>query len=117
MEATQALEILKPLADGIDPFTGEEFPSNSPYQNPQIVRALFSAVAALEKEKARSRKRGVLPARAGQPWTQQEDSELTAEIDSSKSLREMSVGHQRTNVAIQSRLVKLGKLESLDDLK
>ena len=117
MDATQALEIIKPLADGIDPLTGEELASDCLYQNPQVVRALFAAVAALEKERARIRKRGVLPARAGQPWNPQGDAELTAEFDSSKSLREMSFAHQRTAGSIQSRLVKLGKSESRDDLK
>lgn len=32
MENEQACQILKALADGVDPFTGERFPSGSPYQ-------------------------------------------------------------------------------------
>ena len=49
MEASQAVRILRALADGIDPYTGEVFPQESPYQHPDTVRALWSAVRALER--------------------------------------------------------------------
>ena len=48
MERDKALGILKALADGIDPATGEQFPAGSPYQYPDTVRALYQAVHALE---------------------------------------------------------------------
>lgn len=48
MEVSNAIQIVQALADGVDPHTGEAFPDNSPYQHPQTVRALFTAVKALE---------------------------------------------------------------------
>ncbi|RKX24994.1 MAG: hypothetical protein DRP45_06910 [Candidatus Zixiibacteriota bacterium] len=111
MEVTQALGIIKPLSDGIDPFTGEEFPFDSPYQNPQVIRALYLAVSALEKEKTRVKRQDSLPTNAGKPWSIEEDNELVKTFDSGKSLKELSDIYQRTERAIQSRLIKLGKIQ------
>ena len=41
MENSKALRIIKILADGVDPTTGEVFDQNSPYQNPDVIRALL----------------------------------------------------------------------------
>ena len=35
METTEARVIVKTLAQGIDPTTGEVFPQNSPYNDPR----------------------------------------------------------------------------------
>ncbi len=48
MDKLESLKILKQLAEGIDPYTGEILPDRSPYQQPQTVRALFQAIIALE---------------------------------------------------------------------
>ncbi|WP_189000612.1 HRDC domain-containing protein [Deinococcus roseus] len=48
MESREALRILQLLADGVDPHSGEVFEDTSPYQHPQVVRALFYAVGAIE---------------------------------------------------------------------
>lgn len=48
MEQTRALEVIQSLAAGTDPFTGEVFGPGSTLQNPEIVRALFVAAAALQ---------------------------------------------------------------------
>ncbi len=43
MEADRAMEIIQSLADGLDPYTGDRCPSDSPYQqtdqNPACVLA------------------------------------------------------------------------------
>ena len=41
MEPERATEIVQSLADGVDPFTGERFPSDSPYQQADTVRMLL----------------------------------------------------------------------------
>ena len=111
MNETQALEMLRPLTDGVDPFTGEELAADSLYQRPQVIRALFVAVRALEKESVRIRKRGRQQANAGQPWTSEEDERLITSFDAGKSFSELSRMHQRTVYAMTSRLKKLGKLQ------
>jgi len=41
MESQRAKEIIQLLADGVNPITGEEFPPDSPYNNPEIIRAFL----------------------------------------------------------------------------
>jgi len=41
MDKNKVIEILSALAEGIDPYTEEMFPDNSPYNNTDTVRALF----------------------------------------------------------------------------
>ena len=78
MTPPQALPILRALADGVDPHTGEVFPAGSAYQHVDTVRALFVAIAALEASEGKPKpaKRADLPPQAGKPWTDEEDAHL-----------------------------------------
>jgi len=51
----QALAIVTALANGANPVTGEIFPADSPYQAPDVIRALFAAQRALESRAPTSR--------------------------------------------------------------
>ena len=51
MDPDRAIEIVKSLADGVDPFTGERYSSDSPYQNADMVRALYLALDGLDRVK------------------------------------------------------------------
>ena len=48
MDESTALEIVMKLVDGVDPRTGEKLPPESPYQDAETIRALFTAVLALK---------------------------------------------------------------------
>ena len=48
MDKTTIINTLEILADGCDPTTGEVFPENSPYNQPEIIRTLFHAVDLLK---------------------------------------------------------------------
>ena len=67
MNQTQALEVVRSLANGVDPDTGEVFAAESPYQRPQTVRALFVAAQALELRERTEKRRESLPAKTGAP--------------------------------------------------
>ena len=110
MDKLESLKILRLLADGIDPYTGEILPEHSPYQQPQTVRALFYAIMALEGTKENTQRAATELIKAGKSWESIEDDQLKAEFDSGMSIREIAHKHQRTSGAIQSRLVKLGKI-------
>jgi hypothetical protein len=101
MEAAKTIEILKALAEGIDPGTGEQFPAGSPYQHPDTVRARFAAIRGLENP---------APENAGRPWSQEEDSRLGQAYDSGKSVEELAQMHKRSKWAIESRLARMGKI-------
>ena len=115
MDTARALEIIQSLAAGIDPLTGENFKSSNSLQNPDVVRALFIAAAALQglpKEATPSKiKDAALPAAAGKPWTEEEDQQLAASFDGGATEKDLALKHQRTRGAIRARLVRLGKLD------
>jgi hypothetical protein len=118
MERQAALHILRALAQGIDPHTGEHFCATSAYQHPDTVRALFQAVEALTdppgtptRSAAARPDRHSAPANAGKPWTEEEDKALAERFDAGSSSADLASQHQRTRAAIQARLVKLGKIE------
>ncbi|MFP4896863.1 hypothetical protein [Paraburkholderia sp. EG304] len=50
MSPQQALQILQQLADGIDPTTGEVLSGESPFNQPEVIRALFLASEALKAQ-------------------------------------------------------------------
>ena len=111
MEASEAVSILQCLADGVDPSTGEVYADDDPYQRPQTIRALFLAIKALERYEERQKRERTLPENAGKPWISAEDALLCQRFDAGMTIRELSQQHKRTNGSIQSRLVKLGKIE------
>ena len=111
MHLQSALPIVRALADGVNPITGEPFTDDSPYVDPSTLRALFSAVELMEKETEREKRRERLPANFGKPWTEAEDKTLIAEFDAGMSLGEIARKHARTHSSIRLRLEKLGRLQ------
>ena len=111
MQLEFALPIVRALADGINPVTGELYPDQSPYAEPRALRALYSAVDLMQKEIDREKRRERLPANFGKPWTVEEDGVLASEYDSGLPMPEMARRHQRTQSSIRLRLEKLGKIE------
>jgi hypothetical protein len=110
MQPKEIITILQQLADGVDPITGEVFPDDSPYQHPKIIRTLFTAVRLLEQLPEREQRVRDHPLKAGKPWDQAEDSALSGAFDEGVSIAALAERHQRTRGAIQSRLVKFGKI-------
>lgn len=77
MEPFHAIEIVQKLADGVDPFTDERFPSSSPYQQADTVRALHLALEGLAKlKRSTARKTG-----PGRPWSEDEEKDLLRKFD------------------------------------
>jgi hypothetical protein len=111
MQLETALPIVRALADGVNPVTGEAYPEHSPYSEPRALRALFSAVDLMEKEVERERRRERLPANFGKPWSEGEDAQLTAQYDAGATLGDIARKHQRTQSSIRLRLEKLGRIE------
>ena len=64
MDTREALRILQLLADGVDPHSGEVFEDTSPYQHPQVVRALFHSVRALESQSGTTAEPAPRPAKS-----------------------------------------------------
>ena len=110
MDQAQALAVVRSLANGVDPESGELFPPESVYQRPQIVRALYEAAGALERTERSERRKAQLPSKAGEPWTEDEDRKLLAAFDAGRGLQELAIAHERTQTGVRARLVKYGRL-------
>lgn len=110
MQIETALPIVKALADGVNPVTGEPYPEDSPYAEPRALRALFCAVDHLQREVEKERRRERLPANFGKPWNEGEDQAIASAFDAGVALADMARKHARTQGSIRLRLEKLGKL-------
>jgi hypothetical protein len=111
MQLDAALPIIRALADGVNPVTGETYPENSPYAEPRTLRALYEALDLLEKEVKRQKRKDRLPANFGKAWSELEDKALILEFDRGNTLPEMARLHQRTQSSVRLRLEKLGKIQ------
>jgi len=114
MQKSKAIDILKLMADGVHPVTGEQLDKNHVINEPDVIRALNTAVEALISEENKLRRQRDLPERVGKPWSEQEDKALIKAFDSGISLNDLVDKHQRTRGAIRTRLVRLGKIDPED---
>ena len=78
MDISRAREIIRILADGVDPTTGEVLPKESVYNSPEVIRALFAVLEATTPQKEGTRP--TLNRNAGKPWTDIEDDKLRDEF-------------------------------------
>jgi hypothetical protein len=112
MEQAQALAVVRSLANGVDPESGEVFPADSTYQRPLVVRALYEAAAALERMERFERRKAQMPAKTGEPWTEDEDRKLLSGFDAGRALQELAAAHERTMGAVRARLLKYGRINA-----
>ena len=112
MDQAQALAVVRSLANGVDPESGEVFPPESAYQRPLVVRALYEAAAARERRERCERRTAQLPQKTGEPWTEEEDRKLLAAFDAGRALQELAAAHERTMGAVRARLLKYGRINA-----
>jgi hypothetical protein len=114
LDVERAIAIVRHLADGVDPHTGDVLPSDTPYQHADTVRALYHALDALSESQARAARTAERTRRlaraAGTPWAKEEDDRLSREFRSNQSIAAIAATHGRTQGAINSRLLRLGLL-------
>jgi hypothetical protein len=105
-----AAAILRTLAEGFDPHSGEELPEGGPLSNVEVVRALLAGARALDEALDAPARGRALPEAAGQPWTPEEDARLIREFDAGNTgIAELSSLHERSRGAIFARLRRLGR--------
>jgi hypothetical protein len=112
MELAQTLVVIRSLANGIDPESGEVFPPESPYQRALTVRALYEAAACIERQERFERRKASLPAKTGEPWNEDEDRKLLAAFDKGEALSTLAEQHERTMGAVRARLLKYGRINA-----
>ena len=113
MSPFEAKKIIDALATGIDPVTGENLPSHSTCNKPEVIDALKYAGKNLCKAVRRAERAEVIsspPRKAGRSWTDAEERSLIALFDAGTPLQEIAEKFGRTHGAIASRLVHLGRI-------
>ena len=104
----EARKIIHLLANGIDPITGEILPDTSPYNQPQIIRALFAVLETDPAKKNKLKTGRNLPAKHGKPWVQEEKDYVAASYKKGIPIKEIAAHLQRTNGSIGSELIRQG---------
>jgi hypothetical protein len=110
MEPVAAKATLKSLIEGVDPVTGYEIPKSMVLHHSIVIRALLCAVAALDADEARTRRRARLPRNTGRPWRQADDAQLLAAFREGEPLLQIAANHHRSLAGVESRLERLGAL-------
>ena len=77
----------------------EVFPANSPYNQPQIIKALLFALDELRAVAEKGNQ--------GLTWNEEEDNLLTQRFNEGTKITELAKLHSRTYGAIKARLIKL----------
>ena len=111
MTESEAAVVLDSLAKGDDPQTHQPFPAHDILSRPDVIRALFLGVDALNRVALVRERRKDLPAGVGQPWDAQEETLLREEFNAGKNIAEMAKSHSRTEGGIRARLVRIGLLQ------
>lgn len=111
MDVEKSYKIIKALAEGTNPFTGEVLDAGHVCQHPDTVRALFHAAVELERiakrEERLQRARLTLPENTGKPWSVDEDRMLLTRFRNGVATADLAAIHNRTPNAIAARLEKL----------
>jgi len=110
MEILEAIKVIRALADGVNPETGEVLEANSNYQNPQVVRALHRALEGLDYLEKREKAKQSQPKNAWKPWSSAEDEQVCDELRQGIDFNQIAKTHNRSLPSIIARLVKLGKI-------
>ena len=113
MDIKETIAIIQALAEGVNPVTGEMLApyTPSPFDEPRIIRALYTAAQHLRQAQIQPEQPKALPAKAGSAWSEEEDQELIQQFKANLPIRSIADSHQRTRGAIQSRLARLGLIE------
>ncbi len=119
MELTEARTIVRTLAQGVDPITGEAFAADSPYNHPQVIRALFTvhdhaqsmrSRIGVDEKRQRNIERG-LPSNAGLPWTDDDRTRVASRFKDGRTFEELATTLERTRTAIQAELIRQGLVD------
>jgi hypothetical protein len=111
LDIQQVIKVWQALLDGTNPDTGAVLPADSILHSPTVIRALARLVQSLEYCEGRNQeKQRKLPPNAGRAWTPEEDAQVCEELRKGARFAEIAKGHGRTNGAIVTRLVRLGKI-------
>ncbi|MDH3715135.1 MAG: hypothetical protein OET44_14975 [Gammaproteobacteria bacterium] len=118
MELARSIEIVHALSQGIDPLTGEALPPSSPYEQPEIIRALHTLLVHAnsparrgklmpEQKQAANLQKG-LPRNAGLAWTDEARVQLGEGFRENADIGALAARFERTRGSIIAELQRQG---------
>jgi hypothetical protein len=108
MEIQEAIQVIRHLANGVDPETQQSLEENSICRRPLAVKALNRALGALISQQEREQMR---PNNSWKAWSHAEDKQICEELRKGTDFHAIAKAHNRSLAAILARLVKLGKIK------
>jgi hypothetical protein len=111
MELDRAREIVRALADGLDPLSGQRLPANSPCRQSDVVSAFRVALEAMDRKGSPPRPIERNLQNVGAGWTTEEEQRLRSAFQAGKTIAEIARSHGRGEGGITARLVRLGLLQ------
>jgi hypothetical protein len=110
MDIYKAKEIIKILADGIDPTTGDVLPAGSICNDPDVIRALFKVLESIQMplkvsgKSIEEKKENWRSGNMGLPWSAEHRKEIGILYNQGKTIKELSENFERTTGAIKAEL-------------
>lgn len=118
------INVVKALAEGVNPTTGEYYPDDSPYNSPVVIRALYTLLQEVEhrKGKPRGSKKTVeekqasnvangLPKNAGLAWQEEERESVKSMFSNGELIPSIALRLERTTGSITAELKKQGLID------
>lgn len=119
MNQEKIVTIIEALANGIDPITGEMLPDNSPYNQPEVIRALFQVTKLIPKVKKSKRtteqkqqenlEKG-LPKNFGLAWLEDDINSVINQYKSNITIDDIAEEQARKSSSIIGLLKKQGTI-------
>ncbi len=106
----EARQMVRLLAQGINPVTGEMLPDESPYNTPSVIRALFSVLDITDDVRTDKPPRD-RPEMHGKPWTAEDRERLAAAYLTGESENSLAEVFRRTRGGIRAELIRQGLIE------
>jgi len=115
MELNESRNIVKTLAQGVHPTTGEAFPTDSPYNDPEVIRALFSILEFVKfaKKPKRSiddrRQQNIelgRPANSGLPWSEADRETVRSDFREGMSVEKLAAKLGRSSGSIVAEVIR-----------
>jgi predicted transcriptional regulator len=121
MELSEARTIVRTLAQGVHPITGEAFAADSPYNHPDVIRALFTVHAHardrrgrvdVEEKRQLNVERG-LPRNTGLLWTEEDRARVASGFKDGQTIEQLATALERSRTAIHAELIRQGLVEPI----
>lgn len=115
MELNESRQIVNTLAQGIDPATGEVFPPESPYNDPEVIRALYSILESVKfarrpRKSVEERRRDNLefgrPKNSGLPWTDEDRALIRTGFQEGMAVEKLAGTLDRSSGAIVAEIIR-----------